>query len=31
VDREDMMVPAKEGLVGGEEETEEPPEWLNRM
>jgi len=31
VDREDLMVPAKEGLVGGEEETEEPPEWLNRM
>ena len=31
VDREDLMVPAKEGLAGEEEETEEPPEWLNRM
>jgi preprotein translocase subunit SecF len=32
VDRQDLMVPAKEGLVGSEEEeTEEPPEWLNRM
>lgn len=32
VDRQDLMVPAKEGLKGGEEEeAEEPPEWLNRM
>jgi preprotein translocase subunit SecF len=31
VDRQDMMVPAKEGLAGEEEEAEEPPEWLNRM
>lgn len=31
VDREDLMVPAKEGLAGEEEENEEPPEWLNRM
>ncbi len=32
VDREDLMVPAKEGLAGSEEEeTEEPPDWLNRM
>jgi preprotein translocase subunit SecF len=31
VDREDLMVPAKEGLAGSEEENEEPPEWLNRM
>ncbi|WP_100640287.1 protein translocase subunit SecF [Marinobacter salexigens] len=30
VSREDLMVPAKEG-VEGSEETEEPPEWLNRM
>ncbi|PSF05741.1 protein translocase subunit SecF [Marinobacter fuscus] len=29
VTREDLMVPAKEG-AGGEEE-EQPPEWLNRM
>jgi len=31
VDRQDMMVPAKEGLAGEEKEVEEPPEWLNRM
>lgn len=32
VDRQDLMVPAKEGLAGStEEESEEPPEWLNRM
>jgi len=31
VDREDLMVPAKEGMAGEEEESEEPPEWLNRM
>ncbi|WP_150913798.1 protein translocase subunit SecF [Marinobacter halotolerans] len=31
VDREDLVVPPKEGLAGSEEETEEPPEWLNRM
>lgn len=32
VDRQDLMVPAKEGLAGSEEEVnEEPPEWLNRM
>ena len=31
VDREDLMVPAKEGLAGEEAEDEEPPEWLNRM
>jgi preprotein translocase subunit SecF len=31
VDREDLMVPAKEGLAGEEQEDEEPPEWLNRM
>jgi len=32
VDRQDLMVPAKEGLAGSEaEENEEPPEWLNRM
>ncbi|TGN41801.1 protein translocase subunit SecF [Marinobacter confluentis] len=31
VDRHDLMVPAKEGLAGEEEENEEPPEWLNRM
>lgn len=31
VDRQDLMVPAKEGLAGEEEEVEEPPEWLNRM
>jgi len=31
VDRQDMMVPAKEGLAREEEEAEEPPEWLNRM
>ncbi|WP_297794749.1 protein translocase subunit SecF [uncultured Marinobacter sp.] len=30
ISREDLMVPAKEGVVG-EEEQEEPPEWLNRM
>ncbi|MFL1465915.1 protein translocase subunit SecF [Marinobacter sp. HN1S83] len=30
VSREDLMVPAKEGLVS-EEEEEQPPEWLNRM
>ena len=29
VTREDLMVPAKEGT--GEEEEEQPPEWLNRM
>jgi preprotein translocase subunit SecF len=29
VTREDLMVPAKEGA--GEEEEEQPPEWLNRM
>ena len=29
VTREDLMVPAKEG--SGEEEEEQPPEWLNRM
>lgn len=28
--REDLMIPAKEGAVGAEED-EEPPEWLNRM
>lgn len=28
--REDLMVPAKEGAEGSEEE-EQPPEWLNRM
>lgn len=32
VDRQDLMVPAKEGLAGNEPaEDEEPPEWLNRM
>lgn len=31
VDRQDLMVPAKEGLAGEEEEEEAPPEWLNRM
>jgi preprotein translocase subunit SecF len=31
VDRQDLMVPAKEGLAGEEQEDEEPPEWLNRM
>jgi preprotein translocase subunit SecF len=31
VDRQDLMVPAKEGAAGEEEENEEPPEWLNRM
>lgn len=31
VTREDMAVPAKEGLAGKEEEEEQPPEWLNRM
>ncbi|MCK0165299.1 protein translocase subunit SecF [Marinobacter sp. S6332] len=30
VSREDLMVPAKEGVEGSEEE-EQPPEWLNRM
>lgn len=30
ISREDLMVPAKEGVVG-EEEEEQPPEWLNRM
>ncbi|EON92352.1 protein translocase subunit SecF [Marinobacter lipolyticus SM19] len=30
ISREDLMVPAKEG-VAGEEEEEQPPEWLNRM
>ncbi|MFL1452921.1 protein translocase subunit SecF [Marinobacter sp. GN3S48] len=30
VSREDLMVPAKEGLAN-EEEEEQPPEWLNRM
>lgn len=30
VSREDLMLPAKEGVANGEEE-EEPPEWLNRM
>ncbi len=30
VDREDLVIPPKEGLAG-EEDTEEPPEWLNRM
>ncbi|MCG8522546.1 MAG: protein translocase subunit SecF [Pseudomonadales bacterium] len=29
VTREDLMVPAKEG--SGEEEEEQPPEWLSRM
>lgn len=31
VDREDLIVPPKEGLAGQEEEEEQPPEWLNRM
>ncbi|MCR8915561.1 protein translocase subunit SecF [Marinobacter panjinensis] len=31
VAREDLIVPPKEGLVGQEEEEEQPPEWLNRM
>ncbi|MGO1461678.1 MAG: protein translocase subunit SecF [Marinobacter sp.] len=31
VSREDLMVPAKEGAAGSEEEDEAPPEWLNRM
>ncbi len=32
ISREDLMVPAKEGVAGeGAEEEEEPPEWLNRM
>ncbi|MEX2475162.1 protein translocase subunit SecF [Marinobacter sp.] len=31
VSREDLMVPAKEGAVGEEEEEEQAPEWLNRM
>ena len=32
VDRQDLILPAKEGLAGSEgEEEEEPPEWLNRM
>ncbi|GGE70541.1 protein-export membrane protein SecF [Streptosporangium jomthongense] len=30
VSREDLMVPAKEGLADAEED-EQPPEWLNRM
>ncbi|MHA7855027.1 protein translocase subunit SecF [Marinobacter shengliensis] len=30
VTREDLMVPAKEG-IGEEAEEEQPPEWLNRM
>lgn len=30
VSREDMMLPVKEGAAG-QEEDEEPPEWLNRM
>lgn len=30
VSREDLMVPAKEGTEGAEED-EQPPEWLNRM
>ncbi|PPK52160.1 protein translocase subunit SecF [Marinobacter persicus] len=30
VSREDLLVPAKEG-TGEEPESEEPPEWLNRM
>ncbi|MFO7994135.1 MAG: protein translocase subunit SecF [Marinobacter sp.] len=30
VAREDLIVPPKEGLAGQEEE-EEPPDWLNRM
>ncbi|MEQ9547485.1 MAG: protein translocase subunit SecF [Marinobacter sp.] len=30
ISREDLMVPAKEGVVG-EEEEEQPPEWLDRM
>lgn len=31
VSREDMMVPAKEGVVGEQSEEEQPPDWLNRM
>lgn len=32
ISREDLMVPAKEGIAGeGAEEEEQPPEWLNRM
>lgn len=31
VSREDLVVPAKEGLAGAEAEEEQPPEWLNRM
>ncbi len=31
VDRQDMMLPTKEGAEDAEEEAEEPPEWLNRM
>ncbi|HEA50942.1 protein translocase subunit SecF [Marinobacter antarcticus] len=30
VTREDLMIPAKEGIAGSEED-EQPPEWLNRM
>ncbi|KAA1173872.1 protein translocase subunit SecF [Marinobacter salinexigens] len=30
VTREDLILPAKEGAAGAEEE-EQPPEWLNRM
>lgn len=33
VSRDDLIIPPKEGLAGqkGEEEEEQPPEWLNRM
>lgn len=33
VSRDDLVIPPKEGLVGqkGEDEEEQPPEWLNRM
>lgn len=31
VSREDMMVPAKEGVAGEQSEEEQPPDWLNRM
>lgn len=30
ITREDLMIPAKEGIAGSEED-EQPPEWLNRM
>ncbi|MEH6356003.1 MAG: protein translocase subunit SecF [Marinobacter sp.] len=30
VSREDLILPAKEGVVG-QDEDEQPPEWLNRM